>query len=44
MVVGAEDPEVSDALSAAGATVVSLPVEEVAQLPESRVSCWSRLT
>ncbi|MFC5905108.1 type I polyketide synthase [Streptomyces zhihengii] len=33
VVVGAEDPEVSDALSAAGATVVSLPVEEVAQLP-----------
>ncbi|MGW2119089.1 type I polyketide synthase, partial [Streptomyces zhihengii] len=32
-VVGSEDAEVSDALSDAGATVVSAPVDEVAQLP-----------
>jgi acyl transferase domain-containing protein/NADPH:quinone reductase-like Zn-dependent oxidoreductase len=33
-VVGSGDPEVSAALAAAGATVVNVPVEEVAQLPE----------
>ncbi|MFD4695833.1 beta-ketoacyl synthase N-terminal-like domain-containing protein, partial [Streptomyces sp. NPDC058463] len=33
-VVGTEDPEVSEALSSAGATVVGVPAEEVSGLPD----------